>query len=114
MNDEVKPFNRCYILDEFHNLSMKDQCRFKMMIEDYADKVLFVICLNVSKTKSYEKSVESAIRSRCEGVSFDIRKDELENHASKVAKQFPMLPREVISALLPDMRMIIRKAMLAS
>ena len=114
MNDETKPFNRCYILDEFHNLPMKDQCRFKMMIEDYADLVLFLICLNVSKTKSYEKSVESAIRSRCEGVSFDIRRDELESHASKVAKQFPMLSREVITALLPDMRTITRKALLAS
>jgi len=112
INDEVKTFQRCFILDEFHNLNMRDQCRYKMMIEDYAETTMFVFCVNVSKTKSYEKSVESAIRSRCEGVSFDIRKDELSNHALRVKRDFPMMPVEMIAALLPDMRAIKRKSLL--
>ena len=105
-----RPFDKCFILDEFHNLNFKDQSRYKMLIEEDPERVMFVICLNVTATKSFEKSVESAIRSRCESVSFDIPKDEVRTHARKVQRQFPSLPLEHIEAYLPDMRTIKRKA----
>ena len=107
---DEKPFTHCHVLDEFHNLNFRDQGRYKMLIEDNAEKAMFVICLNVSSAKSYTRSVEAAIRSRVESVSFDIPETDRNEHATRLHKRFPMLSVDDIARWLPDIRKIKRKS----
>ena len=112
--DDYKPFDRCIILDEFHNLSPKDQSCYKVQIEANRDRTLYIFCLNVSEKKLYAKSVEVAIRSRCEAVCFDLQKSEADEHAEKVHRHFPSLTVREIELLLPDMRQVARQAAMRS
>lgn len=97
------------IFDEFHDLTMKQQDIFKVKLETLREEQRVIICLNTSRDRPLDTVLASAIKSRCHLVNFDIRPNELGEHASIVQKRFPALSVRDIEKMLPDMRLITRE-----
>lgn len=112
-----KCFGRAIILDEFHNLSPKDQDRFKVVFDDLTDggSALVIICLNTMNTKPLHKCLTQPIYSRVHQINFNIRnkENELTEMVGKVNEKYPLLPRNKVRAWLPDMRVITREGKLS-
>jgi len=72
---ESKPFDRVFIIDEFHNFSSQTQDSFKISIEELSKRdILFIFILNTDssvKNGTYEKRVSSAMQSRFYATHFD-------------------------------------------
>lgn len=103
--------SRGIILDEFHNLSKKDQDRFKVVLDDVTD-CLVVICLNTEQDKPLSNRLTPPILSRVHHIDFNTAKgdeDELYELVSKVKDKFPMLSATKVLGWLPDMRRIFRE-----
>jgi len=111
LHDEDKAFDKTIILDEFHNLSPKEQDRFKVVLEE-SDNELFIICLNTTRSRSVAKILSDAVLSRAHHIDFNVKNDELSEVVEKVVRVFPELSSDRIQAWLPDMRRITREAML--
>ena len=109
-----KCFSRGIILDEFHNLSPKDQDRFKVVFDELVD-ALVIVCLNTMNTKPLHKCLTQPIYSRVHPINFNIRKEEneLTEMVSKVNEKYPLLSRTKVYSWLPDMRVITREGKLS-
>ena len=106
-----KTVSRGIILDEFHNLSPKDQDRFKVVLDDVKDCVV-IICLNTTPTKALSKCLTNPIYSRVYPINFNTaegNEDELYELVVKVKKKFPLLSATKVFGWLPDMRVIFRE-----
>ena len=110
-----KPFSSIAILDEFHNLTQKQQDWFKVRIDESMEMPnrRLIVCLNTTNTKTLEKVLSPPIRSRLHAIDFDIEQYEAGKHAELLTKKFPYLRQRDIFAWLPDMRRIIRENELA-
>ena len=113
ISDVDKVFSRGIILDEFHNLTPKDQDRFKVVFDDVINnelETLVVVCLNTTTTKGVDKCLTKPIYSRVHPIDFNIpdRRDELYQVIDKVMEKFPSLSRHQVYHWLPDMRKITR------
>ena len=109
-----KCFSRGIILDEFHNLSPKDQDRFKVVFDELVD-ALVIVCLNTMNTKPLHECLTKPIYSRVHQINFNIRdeENELTEMVGKVNDKYPLLPRTKVRAWLPDMRVITREGKLS-
>lgn len=114
MRQEGKTFSRGLILDEFSNLSPKDQDKFKVVLDDLVDTFV-IICLNTTKSKPLFKCVTQPIYSRLHHINFNIRdeKHELNEVVGKVCEKYPLLSKDKVHAWLPDMRRISREGKLS-
>jgi len=103
--------SRGIILDEFHNLSPKDQDRFKVVLDDVKD-CLVVICLNTIEEKQLSKCLTPPIYSRVHHINFNTAQGadaELDELVGKVKEKFPTLSATRVLGWLPDMRRIERE-----
>ena len=109
-----KCFSRGIILDEFHNLSPKDQDRFKVVFDELVD-ALVIVCLNTMNTKPLHKCLTQPIYSRVHPINFNIRNEEneLTEMVGKVNEKYPLLSRTKVYSWLPDMRVITREGKLS-
>lgn len=112
-NDEYL-FNRCIILDEFHNLTPKEQDRFKVVFDEMK-KTLVIVCLNTTEKRGIGDQTTEPILSRMNAISFNTpsrNEDDLQYLVNKVIKIYPSLSRDRVYDLLPDMRSIRREGTL--
>ena len=109
-----KCFSRGIILDEFHNLTPKDQDRFKVVFDELVD-ALVIVCLNTMNTKPLHKCLTQPIYSRVHPINFNIRdeENELNEMVSKVNEKYPLLSLTKVYSWLPDMRVITREGKLS-
>jgi len=106
---ESKEFDRVFIIDEFHNVSVNKQNRFNTIIERCYDRMLFIFVLNTDATKSSEvlsKRLSPAMRSRCCAFNFNMTNSESIALLSKAEEVFKNLSRDQIKRYLPDFRKI--------
>ena len=110
-----KAFDKCYIIDEWHDFSTARQDDFKTPFDTIIDednkrcvKNLVIICLNTDSKKTIEKVLTTAIFSRCHPVRFDILASEKDDIIQKTIKKFPELDPAIIKRSIPDWRVIKR------
>lgn len=106
---EEKSFEHGIILDEFHNLTPKDQDAFKSVFEEQGD-YLVILCVNTTPKRKLSTVISPPIKSRVHDIDFNVRKSEIEQVLELTTKKFPELSEEKIRALLPDYRQIERAA----
>ena len=63
-------WDRCFIIDEFHNLSISRQDAYKVSLERVSKELnaLFILIVNTSKEKPLKKTITPAILSRCQTI----------------------------------------------
>lgn len=101
------PFDRIFVIDEFHNISTNQQDRFKTIFDRLDERTLFIFVLNTDSRKPSEvlsRKLSSAMYSRCYEFNFDIPKIQCAQLIPKAVKIFPNLSTERIKALMPDFR----------
>jgi len=109
---ENKPWRKVLILDEFHNLRIDQQDRFKVLFDDWTDyDIQIIICLNITRKKNINRVLSEALRSRCECINFCLFEKDYPEMISKVSSKFD-LDEVSIKKYLPDMRKITRKTQL--
>ena len=109
---ENKPWRKVLILDEFHNLRIDQQDRFKVLFDDWTDyDIQIIICLNITRKKNINRVLSEALRSRCECINFCLYEKDYLEMISKVSSKFD-LDEVSIKKYLPDMRKITRKTQL--
>lgn len=104
---ESKEFDRVFVIDEFHNISVNKQDRFKTIYEDCGDNKLFIFVLNTDASKPSEvlsKRLSPAMRSRCSAFNFDLTNSESVALLSRAEEVFKNLNRDQIRRYLPDFR----------
>ena len=113
--DDGKVFNRCFILDEFHNLSKQRQDGYKVTFDNILDydgkfktKNLVIICLNTDDRNTLRKKLTPAIYSRCHSIRFDILQSEKEEIINRAIDHYSDLDPEIIKRNVPDWRFIHR------
>ena len=113
--NENKTFDKCYIIDEWHDFSEIRQNDFKTPFDTIIDeenkrcvKNLVIICLNTDSKNTIQKVLTPAIYSRCHLVRFDILASEKNYIIEKTIEKFPELDPAIIKASIPDWRVIKR------
>ena len=109
-------WDRCFIIDEFHNLSVSRQDAYKVSLERVSKELnaLFILIVNTSKEKPLKKTITPAILSRCQTIDFDIKKQHLDEVTELVRERYPVLDDGYIRKTLPDLRQIVKRAKLLS
>lgn len=105
--EREKPFDRIFVIDEFHNISANQQDRFKTVYDRLDDRTMFIFVLNTDARKPSEvlsRKLSGAMYSRCFEFNFDIPKIQCAQLVPKAEKIFPNLSSERIKALMPDFR----------
>jgi len=101
-----KPFDRVFIIDEFHNLTIQTQDGFKVVVEDMSKRNnLFIFILNTDsniKKETYEKRVSPAMRSRFYSIQFDIKENQIEEVCEIVKQKHPHVPDDLIRQLVSN------------
>lgn len=111
-SDDDKPISYLTILDEFHDLTEKQQDIFKVKLETLQEDQRVIICLNTTKDASIAKRCAEAVRSRSHLINFDPRPNEYAEQAKLIEAQFPALSsKEIERLMMPklDMRKIARE-----
>ena len=110
-----REFDKCYIIDEWHNYSEQRQDSYKGLfnaiinVDKTRDKrSLVIICLNTDDKKTIKKVLSEGIYSRCHRIRFDILVSDVEDIIERASKHFPELEPEVIRKNIPDWRAINR------
>ena len=110
-----REFDKCYIIDEWHNYSEQRQDSYKILFDEIIDvdkirntRSLVIICLNTDDKKTIKKVLSPAIYSRCHPIRFDILVSDVEDIIERASKLFPELEPEVIRKNIPDWRAINR------
>jgi replication-associated recombination protein RarA len=113
--DAGREFDKCYIIDEWHNYSAQRQDSYKILFDEIIDvdkrrdtRSLVIICLNTDDKKTIKKILSPAIYSRCHTIGFDIPVSDVEDIIERALKYFPELESEVIRKSIPDWRAITR------
>jgi len=109
-------WDRCFIIDEFHNLSEKRQDAYKVSLEKVSKELnaLFILIVNTNKERPLNKTLTSAILSRCQAIDFDIKKQHFDEVTVLLRKRYPMLDENFIKRTLPDLRQIMKRVKLLS
>jgi hypothetical protein len=119
-NDDIKYFDRAIVLDEWGDMTPKDQEWWKVPIQDMLElrntglNILIIICLNTSpfaedKKHSLEKQMIKAIRSRCmpNVIDFCPKSGEEEDVVKSFMERYPDLDEEQFYKTYPDIRAVI-------
>ena len=104
--EDEKNYECITILDEFHNLSPKQQDTFKVMFENLRQTDLVFICLNTTEKKTLEKQLSEPIKSRAHCMNFNVQRREKTSHVDALSELYPTLQKAELSSWLPDMRRI--------
>ena len=104
--DDSKKFECITILDEFHNISPKQQDTFKVMFENLRENDLVFVCLNITKGRSLDKQLSEPLKSRACCMNFNVQRREMNSHVDALSELYPTLQEAELSAWLPDMRRI--------
>ncbi len=109
-------WDRCFIIDEFHNLAPNRQEAYKVSLERVSKQLnaIFILIVNTSKEKPLNKTLTPAILSRVQPVDFDIKKHHFEEVTDLVKEKYPVLDKSYIENALPDLRQIVKMAKLLS
>jgi len=115
-SNDKKAWDRCFIIDEFHNLSEKRQDAYKVSLEKVSKELnaLFILIVNTTKERPLNKTLTSAILSRCQAIDFDIKKHHYDEVIYLIRRKFPMLDEQYIKQTLPDLRQVMKRAKLLS
>ncbi len=111
-----KPFDKVFIIDEFHNFSLQTQDSFKIAVEELSKRGnLFIFILNTDsniKSETYEKQVSSAMRSRLYSIQFDIKENQIEEVCEIVKEKHSHLSDNLIHQLVSnsDFRQLTMKS----
>ena len=112
-----KVFPRGIFLDEFHNLTPKDQDRFKVVFDELIDRedTFVIVCLNTTGRRNLSKCVTQPIYSRFHPINFNVRDktDELDEIVEKVNNRYPLLSKDQVRCWVPDMRKITREGVMS-
>jgi DNA polymerase III delta prime subunit len=114
-DDGEKMFPRGIFLDEFNNLTKKEQERFKVIFDQMKEKdTLVIVCLNSIKGR-LSKVLSDPIHSRVYPINFNVREEENEINEvlNKVMDRYPLLPRLRVRGLIPDMRKITDEGLMS-
>lgn len=106
-SEHEKPFDRIFVIDEFHNISTNQQDRFKTVYDRLDERTLFIFVLNTDARKPSEvlsRKLSGAMYSRCFEFNFDIPKIQCAQLIPKAEEIFSNLSTERIKALMPDFR----------
>jgi len=101
--------NKCFILDEWHNLPLKKQDLFKTFFDNTPDKSIYIICCNTDSKNTLLNVLTSPIYSRCHKVRFDLFARDLDEVIEKTKDKFPMLDDDFIRNNILDYRAISRE-----
>ena len=115
--ESEKPFDRIFVIDEFHNISTNQQDRFKTIFDRLDERTLFIFVLNTDARKPSEvlsRKLSRAMHSRCYEFNFDIPKIQCAQLIPKAVEIFPNLSTERIKALMPDFRKMTQENEVAS
>jgi len=115
--EREKPFDRIFVIDEFHNISTNQQDRFKTIFDRLDERTLFIFVLNTDARKPSEvlsRKLSSAMYSRCYEFNFDIPKIQCAQLIAKAQEVFPNLTVEQIKELIPDFRKMTQENEVAS
>lgn len=104
-----KPLSRVTILDEFHNLSPKQQDTFKVILESLDERDRTIICLNTELSRPLNKQLSAPILSRCHTIDFNIRYSEIPELVEKCMVRYKHLDKDTIRRLIPDQRAMARE-----
>ena len=104
--DDSKKFECISILDEFHNISPKQQDTFKVMFENLRENDLVFVCLNITNSRSLDKQLSEPLKSRAYCMNFNVQRREKTSHIEDLSELYPTLQEAELSAWLPDMRRI--------
>ena len=112
-----KVFPRGIFLDEFHNLTPKDQDRFKVVFDDLIGRedTFVILCVNTTGRRTISKCVTQPIYSRFHPINFNVRKqtEEIDEIIEKVSNRFPLLSKYQVKNWIPDMRRITREGLMS-
>ena len=117
LGNDGKMFPRGIFLDEFHNLTPKDQDKFKVVFDDLISKedTFVILCLNTTGRRNLSKCVTQPIYSRFHPINFNVRDDrvELDEIVMKVNNRYPLLSKDQVRCWIPDMRRITREGQIS-
>ena len=108
-----RPFNRAFIIDEFHNSSAQTQDGYKIAVEEISKTgSIFIFILNTDEKETYEKRVTPAMRSRFYDIKFDLDDYQIDEVCELVKSKYTIIPDETIRKLVTanDMRRLMTKA----
>ena len=114
-NEHLKdrPFNKAFIIDEFHNSSAQTQDGYKIAVEEISNTgSIFIFILNTDKKETYERRVTPAMRSRFYDIKFDLEDYQIDEVCELVKKKYPQIPNETVRELVTanDMRRLMTEA----
>ena len=109
-HDESCAFQKVFIFDEFHNVTKKNQDRFKTVYDEMPNDVRFIFVLNtdVNHGKDLSSVVSPAMFSRMESINFNVAEWEIDELVVKAQQRFSDVSETVLRAKLPDFRQIER------
>jgi len=109
MLDDTKPFSRIQIVDEFHNISLNKQDKFKTLADEMPDdqRIIFVLNTLVRK-KSLKDVMSDPMRSRCEEIDFNVPQQDKAIYYEKIKHLYPHLDRLEIISNIHDHRRLQR------
>ena len=117
LGDGGKMFPRGIFLDEFHNLTPKDQDKFKVVFDDIKTRqdTLVIVCLNTTGRRNLSKCVTQPILSRLYPINFNVRdqENEINEVVKKVTNRYPLLSTIQVRGLIPDMRKITDEGLMS-
>ena len=112
-----KVFPRGIFLYEFHNLTPKDQDRFKVVFDDLIGRedTFVIVCVNTEGNKPLDKKVTKPIYSRFHPINFNVRdkQNEIDEIVMKVNNRYPLLSKYQVKNWIPDMRRITREGLMS-
>jgi len=112
----MKPYDRVFIIDEFHNSTEQTQDSYKVAVEEISKKdCIFIFILNTDlndKHGSYEKRVTPAMRSRFYSIDFDVKEIQVDEVCKQVQIKYPKVPDELVRNLVreSDFRQLTMRA----
>jgi replication-associated recombination protein RarA len=106
---ENKPLSRVTILDEFHNLSPKQQDNFKVKLESLDENDRVIICLNTELNRPLHKQLSAPIFSRCHSIDFNVKESETSEFINKCQSKYKNLSQDAIRRNIPDQRTMTRE-----
>ena len=114
--NENAHWSRCFIIDEFHNLSASRQDAYKVSLERLSKQLnaLFILIVNTDEKNPLNKVLTPAIYSRVQPIDFDIKTQHYDEVTGLIKNRHPMLDENYIKNTLPDLRKITMRARLLS
>ncbi|MBT4731254.1 AAA family ATPase [Candidatus Woesearchaeota archaeon] len=104
-NEHLKdrPFNKAFIIDEFHNSTLQTQDSYKIAVEEISKRgSIFIFILNTDEKETYEKRVSPAMRSRFYDIGFDVQEHQIDEVCRVAKNKYPKVPDDIIRKLVSD------------